>query len=240
MKNFILLYILLAATYLSADDFFKTTYTFKNVSVNYLDWTSKTEKNTSHKDFTYLELEGGAGFSWGEFYMFFDIENPTKSWNDEASQSLHLVFKPVLNINLIENLSLHIQDYNFHSKEFYVSNLITGIAYKINTDFGLWIKPFIGTHYQSSTYFSGFNGYMAGWTLLYNFDIKQQKFSISQWHEYTLNRKNNLHTGIQGALAFLWHPVDDIATGLQYRYAIHELGSEKYQDAFIYSLKYNF
>ena len=54
-------------------------YGFGNVSINRLDWTNKTEKNTAHDDFTYLELEGGAGFTWGEVYGFIDLENPHKS-----------------------------------------------------------------------------------------------------------------------------------------------------------------
>ncbi|MDI8307955.1 hypothetical protein MJL08_13500, partial [Salmonella enterica subsp. enterica serovar Montevideo] len=42
---------------------------------HYLDWTSDTTEKTSKKshkdDFGYLELEGGANFSWGEMYGFF-------------------------------------------------------------------------------------------------------------------------------------------------------------------------
>lgn len=46
---------------------------FGNVSLNYLDWTrSTTHKSgdSSHKDdFAYIELEGGAGFSWGSLWF---------------------------------------------------------------------------------------------------------------------------------------------------------------------------
>ena len=240
MKITTLISILLLTTSLSATDLFKPNYSFKNVSVNYLNWSKDTEQNTAQEDFAYLELEGGAGFDWGEFYMFFDVENPTSSWSDEPAGDLRFAFKPVLDIKLIDNLYLHIQDYSLQSKEFYVSNIATGLAYKIETDFGLWIKPFIASHYQLSTYYSGFNGYLAGWTFLYNFDISKQGFSLSQWHECTLDRRDNENTGRQGALVFLWHPTTAIATGIQYRYASHELGSDKYQDGIIYSLKYNF
>ena len=242
MKKLILILLLITTTLLG-ENLFKPTYTFQNASINYLNWTQRTEDKTPQKDFVYLELEGGAGFSWGEFYMFIDAENPTHSWNDEPADNLRLVFKPILDISIVDNFYLHIQDYNLQSKEFYISNFFTGLAYKINTDFGLWIKPFIATHYQASTYYSGFNGYAVGWTFLYDLKIQEQKFSISQWHECTLDRRDpgyNDKTGRQGALAFWWHTTDSITTGLQYRYASHELGSEIYQDGFIYSLKYNF
>ena len=231
MKLLLFLGIFLYTHTLLANNFLKTTYVFKNVSVNYLDWSTSTEKETAQKDFVYLEFEGGAGFEWGEFYMFLDVEE---------ANNLRIAFKPILDISLIDNLYLHIQDYNLRSKEFYVSNLFTGLAYKINTDFGLWIKPFIATHYQSSSYYSGFNGYSAGWTFLYNTEIVKEKFSIAQWHECTLDRRDNDNIGRQGALSFWWHPMDEVSTGLQYRYASHELGSQSYQDGFIYSLKYNF
>ena len=240
MKLLLFLCILLYTHTLFANDFFKTTYNFQNISINYLDWSTSTQNNTSQKDFVYLELEGGVGFEWGEFYMFVDVENPSKGYHEEPANDLRLAFKPVLDILLVENLYLHIQDYNLQSKEFYVSNLFTGLAYKINTNFGLWIKPFIATHYQSSTYYSGFNGYSAGWTFLYDFKIEKEKFSITQWHECTLDRRDNHNTGRQGTLSFWWHPINEMSTGLQYRYASYELGSEIYQDGLIYSLKYNF
>ena len=244
MKLRLLLSLFILTTTLLSDDLFKTTYSFKNVSVNYLDWTSKTEENTPQEDFVYLEFEGGVGFDWGEFYMFFDIENPTKSWSAEPAGNMRLVLKPILDINIVDNLSLHIQDYNLQSKDFFVSNLVVGVAYKISTDFGLWIRPFIGPHYQESTYYSGMNGYMAGWAFVYDFKITKEKFSISQWHEHTFDRdsKNGYDgdIGTQGALAFWWHPTSKLTTGIQYRYASYELGNSEYQDGLIYSLKYNF
>lgn len=52
---------------------------FADIGVHYLDWTSRTTEKSSTKshkdDFGYLEFEGGANFSWGEMYGFFDWEN---------------------------------------------------------------------------------------------------------------------------------------------------------------------
>lgn len=57
-------------------------YGFSNMSVNYLDWTAKAEERSNggyggaKEDFVYLEIEGGAGYSWGDVYGFVDLENP--------------------------------------------------------------------------------------------------------------------------------------------------------------------
>ena len=54
-------------------------YGYSNIQLNYLDWTKSTENKTEQRDFAYVRLEGGSGYSWGEIYGFFDVENPTKS-----------------------------------------------------------------------------------------------------------------------------------------------------------------
>jgi hypothetical protein len=225
-----------------------------NVSLNHLDWTSNTEAKSSQKDFSYLEVEGFAKWDRAEFYMFFDIENPNKNYSDKAPDSRRYALKPVLDIKLFDtNFYIHVQDYMLYSKDFYINNLVTGLAYKIDTDFGLWIKPFIGSHFQKSTYYNGYNGYLGGWVFGYDFELMGSKFSLSQWHEFEWSRDEddyqlddgtaigNAHShGVQGAFCVWWHPADEITTGVQYRYANHKLGYSGYQAGFIYSLKYNF
>ena len=73
-------------------------YSFIDTSINYLDWSISTEKNSPQKDFTYLELEGGAGWDWGEFYSFADIEQPLKKYDALAPANLRFVLKPILDI----------------------------------------------------------------------------------------------------------------------------------------------
>jgi len=239
MKKNLFILPLLFIMHLHASEIFETTYSFKNVSINYLDWTSKTQNSTSKEDFAYLELEGGAGFSWGEFYMFLDIENPTKSYSDEPAGNLRVTFKPVLNITLVDELSLYMQVFNLQSKDFYVTNPVLGLAYKIKANSNFWIRPFVALNYEESTYYSGLNGYMAGWVFMYKFALNKQKFSLSQWNQHTFSRDDG-NIGTQGALAFWWHPMSEITTGIQYRYAAYELGNDEYQDGLIYTLKYNF
>jgi len=234
--------------------FFTPNFTYWDVSVNYLDWSSGTEKRSIFTDFTYLELEGGAGWDWGEFYFFTDLENPTNDWDDEPTDDKRFVIKPILDVKVYDtNWYVHIQDYYLDSNGFFVNNLVTGIAYKFSWDNGSFIRPYIGTHYQESTFYDGFNGYMAGWTLIYNFTIADQKMTLSNWHEMEFGRDEEHYLasdgtpigdgeswGINGAIALWWTPIKQITAGVQYRYALHKLGEIDNTNAIIYSLKYNF
>lgn len=236
--------------------FFTPNFTYWDTSVNYLDWSAGTEQRamgkTNFSDFVYVELEGGAGWDWGEFYFFADIENPTKSWDNVPTDDKRVVIKPILDIKLGESdFYFHLQDYFLKSKTFFVNNLVPGLAYKyVNGNF--WIRPFIGPHYQESTFYDGFNGYMAGWTFIYNFKIGEEKFLLSNWHEFEFDRDEEHYLyngdpvgdgrshGVNGALAFWWTPIDALTAGIQYRYSNYKLGLNAYATAWIYSLKYNF
>ena len=230
---------------------FSPNYTFIDTSVNYLDWSHSTQENTAQKDFVFLELEGGAGWDWGEFYGFMDIENPTHSYFDDPANDLRISLKPILDIYLVDKFALHIQNYYLKSDTFYVNNLVLGFSYKLQTDFGLWFTPFLGAHYQGSTYYSGLNGYMGGWVFNYSFSLFDQNFILFNWNEIEFARDKEGHEledgtaigdgksyGINGALSFWWTYNTHITTGLQYRYAKYKLGSDEYQDGLIYSLKY--
>jgi len=101
--------------------FLHTNYSWFDVSVNYLDWSSGTENRTggSKADFTYLEFEGGMGWDWGELYFFTDWENPGKSFDkNDAPDDGRWVIKPVLDINVPaqegdwwQNFQIHIQQH---------------------------------------------------------------------------------------------------------------------------------
>lgn len=115
------------------------------------------------------------------------------------------------------------------------------------------VRPFVGSHYQNSTYYNGNNGYMAGWFLNYKFKLSKKKFSLSQWHEFEFSRAKEHYqlsngtpigdgrsSGLNGSVFMYWHPNSSIITGLQYRYSYYKLGFATYQSAIIYTLKYNF
>lgn len=87
---------------------------FADIGIHYLDWTSRTTEKSSTKshkdDFGYLELEGGANFSWGEMYGFFDWENFYNDRHDKPGSEQRYTFKNTNRIYLGDtgfNLYLH-------------------------------------------------------------------------------------------------------------------------------------
>ena len=137
---------------------------FANISINYLDWTTHTTHKTgqtSHKDdFAYLELEGGAHFSWGEFYGFFDLENPFNNRQTQPGDNQRYTVKGTSRIYLADsglNLYGHVYGtWSLPGKEyggnFHEVNTLYGIGY--NTQLAdIWFKPFIALHYVDQTYY---------------------------------------------------------------------------------------
>ena len=55
-------------------------WSFANVSVNYLDWSNGTEartaSNAAKSDFTFVEIEGGVGFSFGRILRLLRFREP--------------------------------------------------------------------------------------------------------------------------------------------------------------------
>ncbi|USD38470.1 MULTISPECIES: outer membrane protein OmpK [Ferrimonas] len=244
-------------------------YGFMDLSINYLDWTDKAEDRTNpdiggrggpKEDFFYIELEGGAGFDWGDVYGFIDFENPTNSndgqFSDEAfaTDGFRIAAKGTLAYNLGSsnwNAYGHLYSFTESSSGFFDQNLVLGVSYDVFTDFGLWFKPFIGGHYEQQSFAgSGWNGGMLGWVLGYDFAIGEQKFSVTNWHETEFARDDQFRSngtqyqlasvGWNGAVALWWHLPNNLTGGLQYRYADNKLGTAAYHDAIIYSLRYNF
>lgn len=242
-------------------------YGFMDVNVNYLDWTGKTEDRTdpykgnlggAKEDFIYIELEGGAGFDWGDLYGFFDLENPENIGDDREGETdnFRVATKGSIAYNLGDskwNAYGHV--YHFEDSGYYDTNIVLGASYDFFTDSGFWMKPFLGAHIETSTYNgNGFNGYMAGWVFGYDFQVGEHKFSVNQWHETEFGRKDQ-HRGVgvnmdgealvynsvgqNGAISVWWHFDNHVTAGLQYRYADHKLGTAGYHDAIIYTLKYN-
>ncbi|WP_261389346.1 outer membrane protein OmpK [Ferrimonas balearica] len=247
-----------AALAMSAPASAEQLYGFATASVNYLDWTDKAEDRASFggkKDFMYLEVEGGAGFSWGDVYGFFDIENPQNLGDEDAAaegKGFRIATKGSVAVNIGQsNWNLYGHVYHFEDTGFFDTNVVLGASYDIFTKSGFWMKPFIGAHIENQTFAgNGFNGYMAGWVLGYDFQVGGQKLSISQWHETEFGRKDQFRNGADGrqldsygqngAVALWWHLPNNFTAGLQYRYFDQKLGDANYGDALIYTLKYNF
>ncbi|WP_283667459.1 outer membrane protein OmpK, partial [Escherichia coli] len=80
----------------------------------------------------------------------------------------------------------------------------------------------------------------------YSFMLGSEKFTLTNWNEYEFDRDatyaagNGGKEGLNGAVALWWNATSHITTGIQYRYADDKLGEDFYQDAIIYSIKFNF
>ncbi|MGM0782654.1 MAG: outer membrane protein OmpK [Pseudomonadota bacterium] len=242
-------------------DALQSRWSFGNVSLNYLDWSAGTERrtadNAAKSDFFYLELEGGLGYEWGEFYGFFDVENPGNDQFDEASggkDNLRTAGKVTSHLYLGESpfsVYAHLYDFRDYGYDIREQDQILGLGYRHTFASGLWFKPFLGAARVQSDAYTGMNGFMAGWVAGYDFSAFGQAFSVTNWHEQTFGRDDDYleqnyvggkadSVGTNGALSLWWHPHDRITTGVQYRYSDEKLGAPgQYQNAMIYTLKLN-
>lgn len=249
-KSLVALSVLSAAAALPAQA--EYLYGFGNVSVNYLDWSNGTENRSGKEDFSYLELEGGAGFTWGELYGFADLEN-LENGADEARTS---VKGSIAAKTGLKELRVYGQLYNTNSNSFTAQNSVAGLSYSFSGD--NWaFNPWVGFHHTITTKtfgpeatgsFSGMNGGMLGWSAMYNFKAFGQSFMVSNWHETEFAREDAYlamsgesdELTANGALALWWNVTDSVTTGVQYRYAYNKLGQTGHDNAMIYTLKYNF
>ena len=227
---------------------------FSNVSLNKLDWSSGTHERSGGnlKDFTFIEIEGGAGFDWGDTYGFLDIEDFT---NYGSRDDIKLSGKYVVNVYTpIENVSVYHQTFVVATKDFDTADSVLGLSYRTDL-LGVKVAPFAGVQYSSHDAdfegkhnFSGMNGYMFGWSAMYNFEIGSEKFSATNWHEITVGRTHEYLKAAgearefsqNGALSLWWHPTRHLTTGIQYRYGDNKIGTHGNANAAVYTIKYNF
>ena len=241
--------LLLTPTLLSAQMY----YSFSNIEMNYLQWSSSTKEQTTQKDFAYLSLEGGAGWDFGELYVLSSIENPTKNYNATPNNNLRFSNLVDFDVNIKNGFRLHFQDFTLKGKTFYVNNFVAGLGYKYQKENIFWIRPFVGVHRVDDTYFNGLNGYMTGWSFNYNFSFQEENFALFQWNEVEFLREKSFYQlsdgtpigdgasyGLNGAVSLWWFTNQALTLGVQYRYAKNKLGSSAAQNGIISTLKYNF
>ncbi len=225
---------------------------FGDVSVNYLHWSKGTQsagRAPYQKNFTYLELEGGANYTWGELYGYVDWNNPTKA-GDMMGTSL----KGTIAVKTgLAQLRAYGQFFNTSSQGFTAQHAVLGLSYPLSGQ-NWYFVPYIGvndsvtTNEGMGTKFSGLNGGAIGWTAGYNFAIGQQSFSLTNWSESFFSRSHKYiaasgdanRINANGALALWWNITPHLTTGVQYRYSFANLGTVGNQNAVITSLKYNF
>lgn len=259
-----------AALIVSSGAAMAQNWSWSDVSINYLNWTKRSEKMSNppnaafgaKKDFVYLELEGGMGGAWGDLYGFFDVENPTNNANNTADNRAdrRTALKIVGRYNLTKlgdfPLMAYAHVYDFVDNGFNDQNRVLGFSTDVKVG-KLTVQPWIGVHQESKTGVGTMNnGGMAGYVLLYPFEVSGYNFMLSQWHEMEFSRKdeylvfgNNLNstkplsdnkTGQNGAITLTWNVNKQFGAALSYRYAKNKLGIAGLEDAWIFSAKYNF
>lgn len=215
---------------------------FGDVSLNHLAWDAPTKAKSTKSDFDYLEFEGGAQYSWGETYGFFDIENIGR-----RGEVLRTAAKGSLRYYLGKSgFSAYGHVYNFTQPGFAEQNRVYGFGYQV-TGKNWWVKPFLGFHDVTQTYFNGSNGFMGGWVVGYGFKIGRQEFLAADWHELEFARRDdyafangNRHVSQNGALSLWWSATKNVNPGVQWRYAVDKLGTAGEMNAAIFTLKYLF
>lgn len=199
-----------------------------------------------------IGIEGGAGFTWGQIYGFYDYEGVDRAGDDRGAST-----KGTIHYNLTESgVSLYAQVYNTDADNgFHEQNRVLGLGYTGLKGDGWAFTPFIGAHQINSGDISGSNGGMAGWVGFYNTDIAGQNFTFSTWGEYEFARndaysrlqsttagsnENPQNWGLNGSINALWNINQNWSTGVLYRYTVNKLARKDYQDLIIYRLQYNF
>lgn len=223
---------------------------FGDVSVNYLHWSKGTQARAPwQQNFTYLELEGGANFTWGELYGFADWNNPTKSSEHDGKMGTSVKGTIAVKTGLAQ-LRMYGQFFNTSSEGFTAQHTVLGVSYPFSGQ-NWYFVPYIGANasvLSSAKNFSGWNGGALGWTAGYNFSLFNQSFSLTDWSESWFGRTkqyikasgeaNKLNAN--GALALWWNMTPNLTAGVQYRYSFANLGSVGNQNAIISTVKYNF
>lgn len=252
MKKIMSIVALISAMVISTSVAAAPNYTFGNVSINKVDWTSgSTDRAPHHKDFDFIEVEGGAGYDWGELYGFVDFEQFASY---KKAEDMKVSAKGVATLNTaVPNLALYTQTFTFLSKDFKTMDSVIGMSYKVSGE-GWMVRPFVGAQLSvhdadfNPEMFHGLNGAMVGWAAMYDFQIGDEKFSLTNWNEISLLRSEEYvrisgegsKTGLNGAVGLWWNASPKLTTGVQYRYADKKLGSSGYMNGAIYTVKYNF
>ncbi len=241
------------ATSISAPSQAEYLYGFGNVYTDYLTWTHGTQGfngidvSTDRDDHVTLGAEGGAAFSWGELYGFYEYEKINEGSNKRSQAA-----KFSLHYKLIENATLYTQIYDFseNAGAFDEQNRVLGFGYVGLANENYWFKPWVGFHdvtagsanAAANPDASGLNGGMFGWSAGAKFEIAGQPLLITNWNEIEFARNEaysvsqNGSSGLNGGLS-LWYDVSPrIYTGLTYRYFSNKLGVDGYGDALIFRL----
>lgn len=244
-KSVVALSVLAAAAAVPAQA--EYLYGFGNVYADYLTWTNGTQGyngvdvSEGRDDHITIGAEGGAGFSWGEIYGFYEYEKVNRA-STERSQAA----KFSMHYKVAGNVTAYGQIYDYSENgagnAFDEQNRVLGLGYVGLAGQNYWFKPWIGVNEVTTgnSEASGLNGGMLGWSAGYNFSVAGQPLMVTNWNEVEFARNDayeiaqNGSTGLNGGVS-LWYDINDrVYTGLTYRYFANKLGVDGYGDAVIF------
>ncbi|MGF1707643.1 outer membrane protein OmpK [Enterovibrio baiacu] len=223
-------------------------YGFGNVYTDYLTWTNGTQgfdgKDVSdmRDDHITIGAEGGAGFTWGEIYGFYEYEKLNKG-SDERGQAA----KFQIHYKIAGNVTAYGQIYDLVDNKFGgEQNRVLGLGYVGLTGDNYWFKPWVGVHDASregQSGASGMNGGMLGWSAGYSFEIAGEPLQLVNWNEVEFARSDEYQahvgtksSGLNGAVVLSYDITDTVYTSVTYRYFSNKLGVDGYGDAAIFRI----
>ncbi|KXF79801.1 outer membrane protein OmpK [Enterovibrio coralii] len=246
-KSVVALSVLAAAAAVPAQA--EYLYGFGNVYADYLTWTNgtqgfdKQDVSDARDDHITIGAEGGAGFTWGEIYGFYEYEKV-----DRASSERGQAAKFSMHYKVAGNVTAYGQIYDLSQSgaggAFDEQNRVLGMGYVGLTGDNYWFKPWVGVHdvTTGTGEAAGMNGGMFGWSAGYSFEIAGQPLLVTNWNEIEFARNDaytemqNGSTGLNGGLSLTYDITDTIYTSLTYRYFANKLGVDGYGDAAIFRI----
>jgi hypothetical protein len=232
----------------SGESLAEQKYGWGNLHFDYQSWDAGFKDQEFEQ--AVVGIEGGAGFSWGEMFGFYDYENILRK-EKEHGQTMNGEVHYYLGNS---GVSLFGKVYSSQSPNFKETNQFFGLGYTALKGDGWWFKPWIGRQYVNAHnkfgpnhFVNGYNGFSIGWNGGYAFKLFNQNFLLSNWNEINLMRnddyaENNTghNEGLNGGLNLTWNITNDISTTIMYRYFMNRLGADGYGDILIYRIAYTF
>lgn len=222
---------------------------FGSINAGYADWNSGFV-NTDRGEVWKVTADFGVNFREAEFYSFI-----------ESNVLNHSVAGRNHTVSAMTHVRLFDSDYTFFGKIYGQwentwgddLDMFYGLGYLGWTGEWGFFKPYVGLHNQSGDYVSqkygqtsGWNGYVVGWTAVYNFVLFNEKFNLSDWNEIELGRNDAYAEqqygdyGLNGGLTLAWKFYPRWKAAITWRYFANKLGYDGFGDQMIYMLGYDF
>lgn len=223
---------------------------YGKISAGYGDWNKGFVK-VGRGEVWKTVADFGAVFDKGEFASFYEmnvLNHPVEGRNHVTQFLGH--YRPIDGSDFTLMMKLYMSMENKFGDEL---NMMYGLGYLGLTGPSGFIKPYVAVHNLSNDYNSkkygqatGWNGYVVGWVAAHNFQVFGEKFVISNWNEFEIDRNDAYAEqqggdfGINGAVTLAWKFMPRWTASVSYRYFRNKLGWDDYGDRMNYLIGYEF